>query len=121
MKMNKLAMMAVSAVLSIGCLPGSVIHATEVKPTPAEWSVLEEDEIEKAADAGENYKYTVRVYSGKEGYFGNPSSTMVKVGDYNYGDWCTVDVNALGIVLKEADITERALLMTGKEEADHTA
>ena len=47
--------------------------------------------------------YTVFIYSGKEGYFGEPDTTMKKITGLKYGEQVTVSLSDLGLVVKDPD------------------
>jgi len=53
-----------------------------------------------AAD-DEGYTYTVKIYSGKEGYFGSKDKHVVTVKGLAYNQSYTVDVSDLGLVVKD--------------------
>ncbi len=52
---------------------------------------------------GEAYSYYVFIYSGKEGYFGNPETRVIKEGPFAYGTPYSVSLSSLGLVLENED------------------
>ncbi len=63
------------------------------------WTVIQSDMVY----AGEETTYTVFIYSGKEGYFGTPGNTMIKVEDISFGSEFTIDLKAYGLVIKDEE------------------
>lgn len=54
--------------------------------------------------AGNGYGYTVKIYSGKEGYFDGDKTKHVKViSDLDYGTQYSIDVSELGLTLEDPD------------------
>ena len=47
--------------------------------------------------------YSIFVYSGKEGYFGDPDTTMKKVDGLKYGDSVTIDLSGFDLKVKDPD------------------
>ncbi len=68
------------------------------------------------ADDTEETTYTVFVYSGKEGYFGNKGVTLRKLTGLKYGDQVTVDISEYDLKVKDpAKYYVRGLKIAGHD------